>query len=131
MQHDFSHYMVHKLYICCCIKHHWDAQQLRAHASVNLFTRHQQRIICLAGTSAPAVPPGMVREVIPSAFVPAIEAAIAEFISKWQDRPAPRLGGGIDAAGAHDDELLRDELRPLVFEEVRLQVRQVVCPRSV
>lgn len=58
-------------------------------------------------------------EVISSAFIPLIEGAVAEYIGKWQERPAP---GGASWEQQHDPELLKDELRPLVFEEVRQQV---------
>jgi hypothetical protein len=58
--------------------------------------------------------------VISSAFIPLIEGAVAEYIGKWQERPAP---GGASWEQQHDPELLKDELRPLVFEEVRQQVR--------
>ncbi|KAF6264066.1 hypothetical protein COO60DRAFT_270081 [Scenedesmus sp. NREL 46B-D3] len=58
-------------------------------------------------------------EVISSAFIPLIEGAVAEYIGKWQERPAP---GGASWELQHDPELLKDELRPLVFEEVRQQV---------
>jgi hypothetical protein len=59
-------------------------------------------------------------EVISSAFIPLIEGAVAEYIGKWQERPAP---GGASWEQQHEPELLKDELRPLVFEEVRQQVR--------
>ena len=52
-----------------------------------------------------------------SVFVPVIEAALAEYVSKWQDRSE-----GDNLSQAHDPELVKEELRPLVFEEVRQQV---------
>jgi hypothetical protein len=61
-------------------------------------------------------------EVISSAFIPLIEGAVAEYIGKWQERPA---AAGASWEQQHDPELLKDELRPLVFEEVRQQVRLV------
>ena len=59
-----------------------------------------------------------------SAFVPLIEAAVAEYAAKWRGRDE-----AANAAQAHDPELAKEELRPLVFEEVRLQVgaRALCC----
>ncbi len=59
-----------------------------------------------------------VEEVISSTFVPAIEAAISEYVARWQDRDETD-----NFAQHYDEELVREELRPLVFEEVRKQVR--------
>lgn len=53
-----------------------------------------------------------------SAFVPDLEAAIKVFVEKWQDHPE----GANALAQKHEAEQVREELRPLVFEEVRLQV---------
>lgn len=53
-----------------------------------------------------------------SRFVGAVEGAVSEFVAVWQERD--------EAANweqRHDEELIREELRPLVFEEVRKQVR--------
>jgi hypothetical protein len=62
----------------------------------------------------------VVREAsVTSVFVPVIEAALAEYVSKWQDRSE-----GENLIQAHDPELVREELRPLVFEEVRQQVHK-------
>eukprot|EP00892_Ulva_mutabilis_P001805 jgi/Ulvmu1/11625/UM008_0029.1 len=62
---------------------------------------------------AEAVP----EEEIPSVFVPAIERAVQEFVAKWQDRDE-----SMNFAQRYDPDLVKDELRPLVFEEIRLQV---------
>lgn len=56
-------------------------------------------------------------QVIPSVFVPAIERAVQEFVAKWQDRDE-----SMNFAQRYDPDLVKDELRPLVFEEIRLQV---------
>lgn len=56
-------------------------------------------------------------QVIPSVFVPAIERAVQEFVAKWQDRDE-----SMNFAQRYDPDLVKDELRPLVFEETRLQV---------
>lgn len=52
-----------------------------------------------------------------AAFIPAIEQAVQHYVRTWQDR---------DEAGnfhqRYDAELVKDELRPLVFEEVRGEV---------
>lgn len=53
-----------------------------------------------------------------SAFVGDLEAAVKLFVEKWQDHPE----GANALAQKHEAELVRQELRPLVFEEVRLQV---------
>lgn len=56
-------------------------------------------------------------EKITSVFIPSIEAAVHDFVAKWQDR---------DESGnffqKHDVELVKDDLRPTVFEEIRQQV---------
>lgn len=53
-----------------------------------------------------------------SVFVPSIEAAVQEFVAKWQDRDE-----SANFFQAYDAELVKDELRPIVFEEIRVQVR--------
>eukprot|EP00201_Polytomella_parva_P022593 CAMPEP_0175045650 /NCGR_PEP_ID=MMETSP0052_2-20121109/4556_1 /TAXON_ID=51329 ORGANISM="Polytomella parva, Strain SAG 63-3" /NCGR_SAMPLE_ID=MMETSP0052_2 /ASSEMBLY_ACC=CAM_ASM_000194 /LENGTH=479 /DNA_ID=CAMNT_0016309235 /DNA_START=59 /DNA_END=1495 /DNA_ORIENTATION=- len=50
-------------------------------------------------------------------FVPSIEAAVQEFVAKWQDRDESD-----NFYQKFDSELVKDELRPIVFEEVRIQV---------
>lgn len=55
-----------------------------------------------------------------SVFVADLEAAVKLFVEKWQDHPE----GANALAQKHEAELVRQELRPLVFEEVRLQVDQ-------
>lgn len=55
-----------------------------------------------------------------SAFVGDLEAAVKLFVEKWQDHPE----GANALAQKHEPDLVRQELRPLVFEEVRLQVDQ-------
>lgn len=57
-------------------------------------------------------------EAVTSAFVPDLEAAIKVFVEKWQDHPE----GPNALAQKHEPDQVRQELRPLVFEEVRLQV---------
>ncbi|KIY95572.1 hypothetical protein MNEG_12391 [Monoraphidium neglectum] len=61
----------------------------------------------------------VVEETIGSAFIPLLEAAVAEYVAKWQDRDE-----GSNLSQAHDPELVKEELRPLVFDEVRQQVRE-------
>ena len=41
-----------------------------------------------------------------------------EFVAKWQDRDETD-----NFFQKYDAELVKDDLRPLVFEEIRLQVR--------
>lgn len=53
-----------------------------------------------------------------SAFMGDLEAAVKLFVEKWQDHPE----GANALAQKHEPDLVRQELRPLVFEEVRLQV---------
>ncbi len=60
-----------------------------------------------------------VEEVVGSAFVPAIETAVAEYVARWQDKDERE-----NFAQTYDAELAKEELRPLVFEEVRRQVRR-------
>lgn len=57
-------------------------------------------------------------ETVSSAFVGDLEAAVKLFVEKWQDRAE----GANALAQKHEPDLVRQELRPLVFEEVRLQV---------
>ena len=57
-------------------------------------------------------------ETVSSAFVGDLEAAVKLFVEKWQDHPE----GANALAQKHEPDLVRLELRPLVFEEVRLQV---------
>ncbi len=57
-------------------------------------------------------------ETVSSVFVSDLEAAVKVFVEKWQDHPE----GANALAQKHEGELVRQELRPLVFEEVRLQV---------
>jgi hypothetical protein len=55
---------------------------------------------------------GVTCEVASSAFIPLLEGAVAEFIAKWQDRPAPRgtaaqvhwggLGEGLAGSGRQE-----------------------------
>ena len=59
-------------------------------------------------------------ETVSSVFVADLEAAVKLFVEKWQDHPE----GANALAQKHEAELVRQELRPLVFEEVRLQVDQ-------
>jgi len=63
--------------------------------------------------AAPPPPP----EVITSIFVPYIEEAVQEYVAKWQDRDE-----GGNTAQRYDPELVKEELRPIVFEEVRVAV---------
>ena len=57
-------------------------------------------------------------ETVSSTFVMDLEAAVKLFVEKWQEHPE----GANTLAQKHEGELVRQELRPLVFEEVRLQV---------
>jgi len=57
-------------------------------------------------------------ETVSSVFVSDLEAAVKVFVEKWQDHPE----GANALAQKHEAELVRQELQPLVFEEVRLQV---------
>lgn len=52
-------------------------------------------------------------------FVPDIEIAVQEFVAKWQDRDE-----STNFAQKYNPDLVKDELRPIVFEEIRLQVDQ-------
>ena len=52
-----------------------------------------------------------------TAFIDTLEDVVRVFVDKWQDRDE-----GANLAQRHDVELLKDELRPLVFEGVRCQV---------
>ncbi|KAG1669632.1 hypothetical protein FOA52_010792 [Chlamydomonas sp. UWO 241] len=59
----------------------------------------------------------VVEEKISSVFVPSIESAVHEFVAKWQDRDETD-----NFFQKFDQELVKDELRPIVFEEIRLAV---------
>ncbi len=53
-----------------------------------------------------------------SIFVPDIQAAVSSFVERWQDHDE-----GVNALPQkHDPELVKAEVRPLVFEEIRQQV---------
>lgn len=54
---------------------------------------------------------------ISNVFTPAIEAAVQDFVAKWQDRDESD-----NFNQKYDPELVKDELRPIVFEEIRQQV---------
>ena len=56
-------------------------------------------------------------ETITSIFVPEIEQAVQEFVAKWQDRDE-----SMNFAQKYDPDLVKDEVRPVVFDEVRRQV---------
>lgn len=56
-------------------------------------------------------------EVVSSIFVPDIEKSVQEYVVKWQDRDE-----STNFFQKYDSELVKDELRPIVFEEIRLQV---------
>lgn len=58
-----------------------------------------------------------VEEKVTSIFVPALEAAVQDFVAKWQDRDE-----SANFFQKYDAELVKDELRPIVFEEIRQQV---------
>lgn len=60
-------------------------------------------------------------ECVTSVFIPAIEGAVAEYVAKWQERDESDNFGQ-----RYDGELVKDELRPLVFEEIRQQVWTVL-----
>lgn len=52
-----------------------------------------------------------------TAFIDTLEDVVRVYVDKWQDRDETA-----NLAQRHDVELLKDELRPLVFEGVRQQV---------
>lgn len=56
-------------------------------------------------------------EKVTSIFVPSIEASVHDFVAKWQDRDEKD-----NFFQKFDNDLVKDELRPIVFEEVRIQV---------
>lgn len=56
-------------------------------------------------------------EVVTSLFIPDIEDAVEEYVVKWQDRDERD-----NFFQKYDPELVKDELRPIVFEEIRQQV---------
>ena len=56
-------------------------------------------------------------EKVTSIFVPSIEASVHDFVAKWQDRDEKD-----NFFQKFDTDLVKDELRPIVFEEVRVQV---------
>ena len=56
-------------------------------------------------------------EKVTSIFVPSIEASVHDFVAKWQDRDEKD-----NFFQKFDADLVKDELRPIVFEEVRVQV---------
>jgi IQ and AAA domain-containing protein len=56
-------------------------------------------------------------ELISSIFVPEIEQSVQDYVAKWQDRDE-----SMNFAQKYDPDLVKDELRPIVFEEIRLQV---------
>lgn len=60
-----------------------------------------------------AAPPAQ----ITSIFVPEIEQAVQDFVAKWQERDE-----SMNFAQKYDPDLVKDELRPVVFEEIRQQV---------
>lgn len=62
-----------------------------------------------------------VEEVVTSLFIPDIEDAVEEYVVKWQDRDERD-----NFFQKYDPELVKDELRPIVFEEVRQQVDEEV-----
>ena len=53
-----------------------------------------------------------------SVFIPDLEAAVKLYVEKWQDHPE----GANALAQKYQPDLVKQELRPLVFEQVRLQV---------
>jgi hypothetical protein len=63
-----------------------------------------------------------VEEKVTSQFVPALEAAVQEYVTKWQDRSEAG-----NFSQKHDPELIKDELRPIVFEEIRGAVSWPGC----
>lgn len=56
-------------------------------------------------------------EKVTSVFIPPIEAAVQDFVAKWQDRDETN-----NFFQRHDADLVKEELRPIVFEEIRQQV---------
>jgi len=58
-----------------------------------------------------------VEEKMTSMFIPAIESGVQEFVAKWQDRDETN-----NFFQKYDADLVKEELRPIVFEEIRQQV---------
>lgn len=54
---------------------------------------------------------------VSSAFVTDLEEAVAAYASKWAERDE-----GLNFSQRHDPELVQDEVRPLVFEDLRAEV---------
>merc|ERR1712078_769300 len=54
---------------------------------------------------------------IPSRFIGDIEAAVQQYVVKWQDRDERD-----NFFQKHDAQFVKEELRPVVFEEVRKEV---------
>jgi hypothetical protein len=80
-------------------------------------THHCVPVLISIPPTTDAAEPEVREACITSVFIPVIEAALAEYVGKWQERPE-----GDNLAQSHDVELIKEELRPLVFEEVRQQV---------
>ena len=57
-------------------------------------------------------------EVVTSTFTPDIESAVKQFVERWQTHDE----GQNALPQKHEPELVKGEMRPLVFEEVRQQV---------
>ena len=57
-------------------------------------------------------------EVVTSTFTPDIESAVKQFVERWQTHDE----GQNALPQKHESELVKGEMRPLVFEEVRQQV---------
>ena len=57
-------------------------------------------------------------EVVTSLFTPDIESAVKQFVERWQTHDE----GQNALPQKHEPELVKGEMRPLVFEEVRQQV---------
>ena len=58
-----------------------------------------------------------VSDAVESQFTEKIEKVVESYMEKWQDRDEEN-----NFKQAHDVELAKDELRPVVFEEIRQQV---------
>lgn len=82
---------------------------------IPLHPLHNLYLFTSAGKQEPAKATKV--DTVPTVFIPFIEEAVQEYVGKWQDRDE-----GANFVQRYDAELVKEELRPLVFEEIRLQV---------
>lgn len=84
----------------------------RAGAADNTGRQHCRETV--GGCQRPA---GAATRQLPTANCQPRQLLLQEFVAKWQDRDE-----GENFHQKYDAELVKDELRPIVFEEIRLQV---------